>query len=365
MKVILQSLFLLILSFGCTKSQTEKKGDPIPVEAARALSKEAIHYIDSVGHMEAYQSVQVMAQVSGYLMKSYIEDGADVKAGDLLFEIDERPYLAKLEEANSLLEKQISSLGYAKRSAERNAQLAEEAYISADAFDQLKTQIKIDDAAVKEAMAQVEQAKINLDFTKIYAPLDARAGERLLNDGNLITDHGAQALLTLNQITPIYATFFINEKDLPLLQRKLKTTKNLKVIAMTDQASKYEGELTFIDNEIDSATGMIKLKATYPNKDKLLWPNQYVKLRLILETLEDAILIPHVAVQTSSKGDYVYVIKGNQTVEIRGVTLGQRQEGNSVEVKSGLKAGEKVVTIGHMMLYPGAKVASQPHEDAR
>ena len=365
MKNLVFSIGVILALVGCSKKQPPQEAKPIPVQATKAIAKDVPVYLSTVGHMEAFNIVNIMAQVDGYLMKTYFADGADVKQGDLLYLIDQRPYIAALEKAEGTLEQSIANLGYAERTAERNAQLVKDEYISKDQFDNLVTTVMADDATVKQNMAAVETARINLGYTTIYSPLDARAGESQLRDGNLILENQETNLVTLNQITPIYSVFFINEKDLPAVQRYKEKYGDLKVHATVDdpKSPTYEGVLTFIDNGIDISTGMIRLKGTHPNEDKALWPNQYVKIKLVLETLDKAVLVPFEAVQTSPKGKYVYVLKGNQTVDMRAVTVGQIQEDNTIVISEGLKAGEKVITVGQVNLYPGAKVDVKPSED--
>lgn len=365
MKNLLFNLLVIMVFAGCSKKPEMIEPKPIPVHAAKAIAKDVPQYLSTIGHMEAYQTVNIRAQVNGYLMKTYFPDGADVKQGELLYLIDQRPYLASLEKAQGILEENTSSLGFAERTAKRNSQLVKDEYISQNTYDNLVTQVLVDDALVKQSHADVETAKINLDYTTIYAPLDARAGQSNVRDGNLVLEAAQTNLVVLNQITPIYSTFFINEKDLPAVQRCKAVEGELKVYITVDdpQTPTYEGVLTFIDNGIDLSTGMIKLKGTHPNEDKILWPNQYVKVKLILNTIEDAVLIPSEAVQISPKGKYVYVLKGNQTVELRNIEVGQLQEDNTIVITKGLKEGEKVITVGQLMLYPGAKVVVKKEED--
>ncbi|QVL54899.1 MAG: efflux RND transporter periplasmic adaptor subunit [Simkaniaceae bacterium] len=365
MKSLLFSAALMLALVGCSKKQAPHEPKAIPVHATKSIAKDVPKYISTIGHMEAYQIVNVMAQVDGYLMKTYFTDGADVKQGDLLYLIDQRPYIADLEKAEGALEESIANLGYSERTAERNSQLVKDEYISQDQFDSLVTTVMADDATVKQNQAAVENAKINLGYTTIYAPLDARAGETQIYDGNLILENQETTLVTLNQISPIYSVFFINEKDLPAVQRYKAKYNDLKVYITVDdpESPTYEGILTFIDNGVDISTGMIKLKASHANDDKVLWPNQYVKVKLVLDVLENAVIVPFESVQTSPKGKYVYVLKGNQTVELREVTVGQMQEDNTIVVTKGLKAGEKVITVGQVNLYPGAKVIVKQSED--
>ena len=365
MKRAVYSLFVLLLFAGCSKKQAPHEAKPIPIQAKRAESKDVPYYISTVGHMEAYEVVNLMAQVNGQLMKTYFPDGADVKQGQLLYLIDQRSYIADLEKAEGELEENIANLAFAERTAERNAKLVKDEYISQNDYDNLITNVIAGDALVKQSRADVDNAKINLGYTTIYSPLDARAGESKIRDGNLILESAETTLVTLNKITPIYSVFYINEKDLPAVQRHQAQSGNLKVYVTVDDKNTptYEGELTFIDNGIDISTGMIKLKGTHPNEDKILWPNEYIKVKLILDTLDNAVVVPFESVQTSPNGKYLYVVKGNKTVERRNVTVGQMQEDNTIVITKGIKAGEKVVTIGQLNLYPGAKVSIVQSED--
>lgn len=357
---------LIVLAFaGCSKKKASHEAKPTPIHVVRAESKDVPYYISTVGHMEAYEVVNLMAQVNGQLMKTYFADGADVKQGQLLYLIDQRTYLADLEKAEGELEENLANLAYAERTAERNAKLVKDEYISQNDYDNLITKVITADAAVKQSRADVDNAKINLGYTTIHSPLDARAGESKIRDGNLILESAETTLVTLNKISPIYSVFYINEKDLPAVQRYQAKSPNLKVFVTVEDINTptYEGELTFIDNGIDISTGMIKLKGTHPNEDKVLWPNEYVKVKLILDTLDNAVIVPFEAVQTSPNGKYLYVVKGNKTVERRNVTVGQMQEDNTIVITKGVKAGEKVVTVGQLNLYPGAKVSIVQSED--
>jgi len=369
MKKRIISLVVLALGLfvvGCSKKQAKKEAKPTPVKVARAVTKNVPNYIKTVGHMEAFNIVNIMAQADGRLIKTYFNDGDNINEGDLLFLIDQRPYLASLKQAEGALEQSVANMMYAQRTAERNAALVQDEYISQDTFDSLVTNVQADEGIVKQNEAAVDNAEIDLSYTTIYSPINARAGERLVDDGNLILESAETNLVTLNQITPIYSTFFINEKDLPRVQRYQKEGPLTAIVTVGDpEVPAYSGKLTFIDNGVDLSTGMIKLKATLQNEDRILWPNQYVQVQLILDTIEDAILVPFEAVQNSSKGKYVFVVKGNQTVEMRHVEVGQMQTDNTIVIIKGVKERERVVTEGQLNLYNGAKikVVKNPNED--
>jgi multidrug efflux system membrane fusion protein len=356
------SIFVLVLGIslvGCSKKQMNKEPKPVPVKVARATTQSVPYFIKTVGHMESINIVNIMAQANGRLMKTYFNDGDFINEGDLLFLIDQRPYFASLKKAEGALEESIANMMYARRTAERNSKLVQDEYISQDTFDSLVTNVQADEGIVKQNEGVLEDAEINLSYTTIYSPITARAGQRLLDDGNLVLQNAETPLVTLNQISPIYATFFINEKDLQKVQRcQRQSNGGLQTIVTVEdpQVPSYKGPLTFIDNGVDLSTGMIMMKATLPNEDKTLWPNQYVQVQLNLETIEDAVLVPFEAVQTNSKGKFVFVVKGNDTVETRSVEVGQRQDDNSIVILKGLKDRERVVTEGQISLQNGVKI---------
>ena len=351
-------ILCLILAIGCGKKQEPKTKKPIAVEIATAIEQNAPIYIDTIGHAQAYNTVDIKAQVDGILMKTYFADGEDIKKGNLLYLIDQRPYFAALQKAKGALEESIANFNYAKRNVARNKELVQDNYISQNDYDNLVTTALADDALVKQNAASVDEAQIDLGYTMIYAPMDGRAGDSLIDDGNLILSSAETTLVTLNQITPIYVSFFVNENRLPQIQKRQKTHGALTCLISIGDAKtpSYSGNLTFIDNQVDLTTGMIQLKATLSNEDQFLWPNQYVKVRLIIDILEDAILIPQEAVQASLEGSYVFVLKDDQSVEKRLIEIGQEQEDNLIVVLKGIHAGEHVITQGQLNLYAGALV---------
>ncbi|WP_420420532.1 efflux RND transporter periplasmic adaptor subunit [Simkania sp.] len=356
------SIFVLVLGIslvGCSKKHVKREPKPVPVKIARAYTKNVPYFIKTVGHMESINIVNIMAQADGRLMKTYFDDGDYIEEGELLFLIDQRPYIASLKKAEGALEESLANMMYARRTAERNSKLVQDEYISQDTFDSLVTNVQADEGIVKQNEGALDDAEINLSYTTIYSPITARAGERLLDDGNLVLQNAETPLVTLNQICPIYATFFINEKDLQKIQRcQHHSVGGLETIVSVEdpKVPSYKGPLTFIDNGVDLSTGMIKMKATLANEDKALWPNQYIQVQLNLDTIDDAVLVPYEAVQNNSKGKYVFIVKGNQTVEMRSVEVGQRQSDDTIVITKGVKDKEKVVTEGQISLYDGAKI---------
>lgn len=357
-------LFIFATLFSsCSKKEVKNEPRPIAVEIGEVITKTVPYYISTVGHIEAFNIVNIKAQATGYLMDTYFKEGDDIKKGDLMYLIDQRPYIAALDLAVATLEENKANLGLAERTAARNSLLVKDDYVSKQVYDQYVTTVEADQAIVKENQASVDIAKINLGFTEIRAPMDARAGEWLVNNGNFILEAAETTLVTLNQITPIYATYFITGKDFPKVQRYQKKNGVLKTIITREdpESPAFEGELSFTDNQIDLSTGLLKAKSTIPNEDKALWPNEYVHVDLILDMLENATLVPTSALQEGPTGKYVYVVKKDNTVEMRKVTSGQKHK-DLILIKKGLNAGEKIVTSGQINLYQGALVEAKKKE---
>ena len=363
-RVCIARLFIFVILFSsCSKKEIKHEPRPIPVEIGEVIIKTVPYYISTVGHIEAFTIVNIKAQATGYLMNTYFQEGDDLKKGDLMYLIDQRPYIAALDLAEAILEENKANLGLAERTAARNTLLAKDDYVSKQVYDQYVTTVQADQAIIKENQASVDTAKINLGFTEIRAPIDARAGEWLVNNGNFILEAAETTLVTLNQITPIYATFFITGKDFPKVQRYQKKNGVLKTIITREdpESPPFEGMLTFTDNQIDLSTGLLRAKSTIPNEDKALWPNEYVHVDLILDMLENATLVPSSAMQESPIGKFVYVVKKDNTVEMRKVIAGQKHN-DLILIKKGVNPGEKIVTSGQINLYQGALVESKKKE---
>jgi multidrug efflux system membrane fusion protein len=353
MKKFILSLFFLA---GCSKTQQPALPPP-PVTMVRPVVCNVNLYTDYVGHMQANVTVQVRAQVSGVITAKYFEEGQDVKNGDLLFTIDDRPYVAALAKAQATLTQTIARLHLAEETVSRYTDLVKQNYISQLNYDQYVTDVKVDDATIQENIAEIETAKINLSYCNITAPMDCTTGVLQVYPGNYINAGGENQLITLNQISPIQAIFFVPEKDLQNIQF-LQRKQSLKTIVYLydNQEHGYEGELAVIDNQVNANTGSIQLKALLPNKEKELWPGQFVVVRLILGSKKNAILIPSRAIQIGQTGSYVFVIKPDDTVEIRKVLEGQRQGDYSI-IEQGIDAGERIVLDGQLNLMSGMKVA--------
>ncbi|HSW87072.1 MAG TPA: efflux RND transporter periplasmic adaptor subunit [Rhabdochlamydiaceae bacterium] len=353
------SIFIVIcisyLLSGCAKKE-QPQIPSVPVTVAKAVQCDVPIFLDYVGHMEAFTTVQINSQIEGILKDQYFVEGQTVNKGDLLFLIDPRPYQAALQKAEAALALTLANLKYDEDTVRRYAKLIQEDYVSQLDFEKYMTNVLTDKASVKENLADVENAKLNLEYCYIRAPMNAVTGNVKINVGNLIQNASTNPLVTLNQITPIYASFFIPEKDLPTiqsLQRQGLLTTHL--FLNQDYSCPYEGILTLIDNMVDENTGMILLKATLPNEEKTLWPGEFVDVRLKLGEQQDAVLVPSQSVQIGQSGAYVFIVKEDQTVEMRTVHTGQKYE-NYIAVSDGVKADETVVLDGQINLYHGARV---------
>jgi multidrug efflux system membrane fusion protein len=339
--------------------------------------------ISVIGNVEAYATITVKAQVGGELTKVHFEEGDFVKSGDMLFTIDARTYQAQLSQAEASLAKSTAQLAqaeanlardvasekYSRAQAERYNRLTKEGIISKEQNDQVQSNldalvqgINADKAAIQSAKADIasmkaaiENAHVMLGYTTIRSPIDGRTGNLAVKQGNIVSSNTTD-LMTINRVQPIYVTFSVPESQLRSIKRYMGEGK-LKVMAASqdDPGPPEVGVLTFIDNAVDTSTGTIKLKGTFQNTNRKLWPGEFIRVILRLTTQPDAVVVPNQAVQTGQDGQYVFVVKQDQTVESRPVTVGSRVDQELV-VESGLKAGETVVTEGQLRLAPGMRV---------
>ncbi|MGA2243165.1 MAG: efflux RND transporter periplasmic adaptor subunit [Verrucomicrobiota bacterium] len=328
---------------GCSGGAKKGTGGGAPVLVARAMETNVPVQIEpaAVGHVMPYSTVTIRPQVGGVISKVHFQEGQEVKKGDLLFTIDPRPMQAALAHDKAQLEN-------AEIQFSREQKLFDQKLISQDEYDTSK-------ASRDTLAATVQSDELNLSFTEIHAPFDGRTGSLQFHEGNVVKAPD-DTLLTINQVHPIYVAFAVPEQYLPEIKREM-SEKTLKVMAaFQNMDAPPQGELTFIDNAVDMMTGTIQLKATFPNEDNALWPGQFVQVALTLSELTNAIVVPSEAVQTGQNGQFVYVVKPDQTVAQRPVTIGITFQGATV-VQSGLQAGETVVTDGQLRLEPGVKVS--------
>jgi membrane fusion protein, multidrug efflux system len=354
--LILACLTALTLT-GCEKKTppAASQRPPAPVTVAKAVSKDVAVYLDSVGKAIATEVVSIQPQVSGRITEIHFTDGAHVNKGDQLFTIDPRPFQAQLQSAEATLAQNKAQWNLAKIQFDRYTELLQTKSISQQDYDQRKNTLDVAEAQVKQSEAAVETARLNLEYCSIRSPIDGRAGQRLVDIGNVVAANTG-SLLVIERLDPIYADFTITENDLTGVQRDMQQGTLQVQVSLPDASDKpREGKLTFIDNMVQESTGTVKLRATIPNSDHYFWPGRFVKVRLILSTLKGAVLVPAAVPQMSPKGPFVYVVKEDSTTELRPVKLGQRQ-GDLVVVAQGLSPGEQVIIQGQIGVIPGGKV---------
>ena len=337
-----------------------------PVLVAKVITKDVPLYLDEIGTCSAYETVQVQAQVSGQIMARHFQDGADVKQGDLLFTIDPRPYQAALDQAQGQLAQAQSQLILDQITLKRQQELRARNVISPQDLDTAQATVKSDEAKVKTAEGVVAAAQVNLDYCNIRSPINGRAGLRLVDVGNVVTGGngggGGAVLLTIQGLDPIYTDFTVAETDLALVRRYLGGP-NVKVETRSADGSMPPrlGDLYFIDTAVQPGAGTVKARAVTPNPDHALWPLEFVRVRFILDLFKDATLVPSQAVQISQNGPFVFVVKPDNTVDLRRVKPGQRQDGEMTVLQSGVQPGETVVVTGQLALAPGTKVDPKPY----
>ena len=357
------ALLLLPALIGCVscgkgnaRAESPAAFPPPLVTVTKATAQDVPHYLDEIGRNVAFESVSVTPQVAGGITERRFQDGENLKKGQLLFVIDPRPFKAQLDSAQANLAQAQAALELAKIQFARDEELVGTRAISKQDYDTKKNTVDVNQAQVEAAKAAIETAEINLEYCYIHSPIDGRAGARLVDVGNVVQAN-ATSLLSIQRIDPIYATFTITELDLPEVQKKMSrgTLTALVRLPADSEPAARPGKIEFLDNAVQNATGTVNLRATIPNADRHFWPGQFVNVRLVLDMEKGTVLVPSQATQISQKGPFVYVVKSDDTAELRPVTLGQRQ-GNDVVITSGLTAGERVVLAGQLLVRPGGKV---------
>jgi membrane fusion protein, multidrug efflux system len=332
----------------------------IPVAAVAAKPGDFKQYISAIGTVTPYNTVTVKSRVDGQLVKVNFTEGQIVKAGDLIAEIDPRPYQVQLTQAEGTLAKDLASLENAKVLLARDKELYQQKVLARQDLDNQQAAVGQYAGAIESDKGAVDNAKLQLTYSRITAPITGRIGLRMVDAGNIIHATDATGLAVITQLQPIAVDFSIPEDDLPSLQSAMKLDPSLPVEAY-DRDLKHklaDGALLTTDNQIDQSTGTIKLKAAFPNEDNALFPNQFVNARLLVNTIANTILIPEAGLQRSQQGSFVYVVKPDHTVEMRPVTV-RASQGDLVSIDKGLAAGDLVVTDGVDKLHQGAHVNMQ------
>jgi membrane fusion protein, multidrug efflux system len=342
-------------SGGRSQGQSGRSG-AVPVTVATVIQKSMPVQLTATGTVEAYATVSIRAQVGGVITKVSFTQGQDVKQGDPLFTIDPRPLEAALKQAEANLQRDTAQLQNSREQARRYAELVKKQYVSQEQFDQIKTNADALESVVDADKAAVENAKVQLSYCYIFAPVDGRTGSLQLNQGNLVRTNDATPLVVINQVNPIYVTFSLPEGNLPEIKARMAQS-SLKVLAILPQSpdNPEQGTLTFVDNAVDATTGTIKFKGTFANAGRRLWPGQFVKVLLNLSEQPNAVVIPFQAIQSGQDQQLVFVVKPDRTVEVRPVVVSRTLNGEAV-VDKGLKPGETIVTDGQFLLSQGTRV---------
>jgi len=332
----------------------------VAVGVTTVVSKPVPVEFGTIGTVTAYATVAVKSRIDGEIMEVHLKDGQDVRAGDLLFSIDSRTIRTQLAQAQANLAHDQALLVNAQREVERQTSLVKKNFASKQAVDQAKASADSLQASVEADQAAVDAVKVQLSYTEIRAPIDGRAGVVNLSRGNMVKANDTASLVVLNQLRPIYVAFALPQGELPRVRQAMDAGP-LTVSATTpgDSGPPLAGELTFVDNAVDSSTGTIQLRATFDNAQTRLWPGQFVNITLTLRVDPAAIVVPDAAVQHGQNGAYVFVVRPDSTVEMRPVVVDRSVAGESVII-SGLAAGEVAVVEGQLRLAPGVRVEPHP-----
>jgi multidrug efflux system membrane fusion protein len=337
----------------------------VPVRVVTAARQNLDVYLRALGTVTPLNTVTVRARLNGELVKVNFTEGQRVSKGQVLAEIDARPYEVQLAQAQGALEENRARIRNAEVDLQRYQKLAEEQLITAQQVVSQESQVRQLQGAIQTSEAQVANARLNLSFSKVVAPIDGRVGLRQVDPGNLVTSGDPNGIVVITQMRPISVIFTIPETDLPAVLESFRDSRRLPVEAWdrADAVKLATGVLQTVDNQIDTATGTIKLRAQFDNADESLFPNQFVNIRLRVRTLPDATVIPTAAVQRAAFGEFVYVVKPDDTVTISRIALGP-SEGDRVAVTSGLEPQARVVLEGVDQLTEGAKVEIVPEGGA-
>jgi multidrug efflux system membrane fusion protein len=321
--------------------------------------------LNVIGSAEAFSTVAVRAQITGALTSVNFREGDEVKKGQVLFTLDRRPLEAALEQARANLQRDTAQAANAKSQAQRYQDLAARGIATKEQVDTTTTAAAALEATLGADRAAVDNATVQLQYATIAAPISGRTGALMVNEGNLVRANDVAPLVVINQVTPIYVSFGIPEARLPELKQYMaQGSVKVEALAPNDSGPPSVGRITFVDNTVDPTTGTIRIKGTFPNDTRHLWPGQFVNVSVTLTTDRRAVVVPTAALQTGQQGQYVFVVKPDQTVELRTVEVARAVAAESV-IKQGLKPGETVVTDGHLRLNPGSRISVKSGPGAR
>src|SRR5688572_26735216 len=373
MRVVLISSSLVVVCVAlsdCARSEAQPQQQAsapaaVPVAVGNAVRKAVPLDASVVGTVEAYATVLVRSQITGELTAVKFQQGDDVAEGQELFVLDRRPLEGALQQAQATLERDTAQAENAKAIMQRYEQLVDRGIVAREQRDNARTTVATLEATLASDRAAVENAKVQLQYATIRAPISGRTGALMVNAGNLVRANDQAPLVVINQLTPIYVAFALPEPLLPDLRRYM-ARGSIGVEARPSSGDSHVaiGNITFIDNTVDQTTGTIKVKATFPNADRQLWPGQFVNVSVRLMTESAALVVPSLAVQTGPDGSYVYLVKPDQTVDMRPVSVA-RVVGAETVIKAGLAPGDSVVTDGHLRLIPGSRISVRGADAAK
>jgi membrane fusion protein, multidrug efflux system len=346
-----------------SQAAAQTAGPVIPVTAGTVVVEDVPMFLHGIGTVQAYNMVAIKSRVDGQIVKIDFKEGQDVKEGELLLQIDPRPYAALLAQAEATKQKDEAQLVGAQADLERYAQLVPAGHQTRQSYDQQKALVAQLQATIKADEAQIDTAKLNLGYTDIRSPIDGRLGARLVDKGNLVRATDNVVLVTISEVKPIFVSFTLPQETLDgIVDNHRKTPLVVRAYSGDGKKQLAEGKLTLIDNAIDQSTGTIHLKARFDNEDERLWPGEFVNMRVILGMRSAVATVPAQTVQDGPNGQYAYVIKPDDTVERRPVEVASVQDGIAVVTK-GLSPGERIVVDGQYRLTNGSRVkptAPQP-----
>lgn len=371
-RIVIILAFILLIVIGATAVRYTKKptqnpkgpspnaaGRGVPVLAEAVATRDVPVYLRGLGSVSAFNTVTVKARVDGQITKINFREGQEVKQGDLLVEIDPRPYMAQLHTAEANLAKDEATIADAKLNLARFTELWKAGVISQQQYNTQQSLVGQIQGSIGADQAAIENAKLQLVYSRITSPISGRIGLRIVDIGNIVHASDPTGLVVITQLQPIAVLFTLPEDYIPQVMQHMRTAPlDVDAYSRDDRTKLASGKLLTLNNEIDATTGTNKYKAVFPNEDRALWPNQFVNIRLLLETKQNATTVPAAALQRGNQGTFTYVVKPDNTVEPRAVKVGVT-EGNLASIESGLQPGEMVVTDGQDKLQPGAKVEVQ------
>ena len=344
------------------KAKRERSGAPVRV--AKVTQQTIPVRISAIGTAQAHSIVQIKSRVDGQIMSAGFREGQLVRRGDLLFQIDPRPFQAQLRQAEANLARDEAQLEKAKADLERYSALSNKGFSSQQRFEEARAAVDVFTAAIRAGEQAIEMARLNLEFTTINAPVTGRTGSMLVYPGNLVEANKDPPLVTINEIRPIHVAFSVPEQNLAEIKQRMRDGRlRVDVTIPEDDGPPIAGQVTFVDNQVDVSTGTIMLKATFENADDRLTPGQFANVSMTLSAIESALVVPTRAIQVNQNGSFVFVVKEDRTVDMRPVEVGPQADDLTVLLKGGV-LGETVVTDGQLRLSPGAKVAPKGAEQA-